>query len=90
MVGITKKHNDCENFCSVDVAKGICRLTNEWVFIDSKVCGEFEETAKCRNCKNFKNQNQESLGTCTGLKIHYWTAGETRAALCEGYEKNTR
>ena len=39
MVINSKKHNDCENFCPIDVAKGICRLTDEFVFIESQTCG---------------------------------------------------
>lgn len=86
MVTNSKKHNDCENFCPIDVAKGICRLTDEFVFIESQTCGKFEQIPECKLCNNFKNPNQDNIGTCVGLKKEYWTAGETRAALCEGYK----
>lgn len=79
------KHNDCSNFCPVDVAKGICRVTNEMVFIDTPVCEKFTELAKCKNCACFKNPGSDNIGTCTGLKKESWTLGELNGTLCEGY-----
>lgn len=81
------KHNDCLNFASIDVAKGICRKTNSIIFIDSEVCGNFKEVPKCKNCSKFKNPNADNMGTCTGLKKEYWTYGELMGVTCEGYEK---
>lgn len=84
-IGIIK-HSECENFVPVDVVKGICRLTNEKVIIDSSVCARFEMVPVCRNCGNFKNPNKDGIGTCIGLKKEYWTAGNYHAGLCEGYK----
>jgi 4-hydroxyphenylacetate decarboxylase small subunit len=80
-----KKHSDCENFAPVDVAKGICRLTNTPVLIDSSVCAKFEAIPKCSRCTFFKNSDRDGIGTCTGLEKEYWTAGNYNAGLCEGY-----
>lgn len=88
MVNENMKHNDCVNFSSIDVAKGICRLSNQMVFIDVPVCEEFNEVSKCKNCSNFKNPNKDNMGTCVGLKKHSWTYGELNTVTCEGYEVN--
>lgn len=88
MVNENMRHNDCSNFCFIDVAKGICRLTNEMVFIDTPVCANFKETCKCKNCANFKNPNKDNLGSCTGLKKEAWTYGDLNAITCEGYKCN--
>ncbi|SFC91905.1 4-hydroxyphenylacetate decarboxylase small subunit [Clostridium uliginosum] len=82
------KHNDCVNFSSIDVAKGICRISNEMVFIDTSTCGNFKEVHKCKNCSNFKNLNKDNTGLCTGLKKEAWTFGELSAVTCEGYKSN--
>ncbi|WP_027623091.1 4-hydroxyphenylacetate decarboxylase small subunit [Clostridium lundense] len=81
------KHNDCLNFSPIDVAKGICRLTNSIIFIDSQTCGKFNELPKCKNCTNFKNPNKDNIGTCTGLKKEAWAYGDLNAVTCEGYKK---
>jgi 4-hydroxyphenylacetate decarboxylase small subunit len=82
------KHNDCVNFSPVDVAKGICRLSNQTVFIDALVCEKFNEVSKCKNCSSFKNPNKDNMGTCVGLKKPSWTYGELNAVTCEGYKAN--
>lgn len=82
------KHNDCVNFCGIDAAKGICRVTNEMVFIDTKVCKEFSEVSKCRNCGNFKNPSKDNVGTCIGFKKEAWAFAELNATTCEKYSRN--
>lgn len=84
-VGI-KKHNECENFAPVDVVKGICRLSNNIVPINSEVCAKFEAIPKCKDCTFFKNPDKDGIGLCTGLTKEYWTAGNYNAGLCEGYK----
>lgn len=86
MANENMKHNDCVNFCPIDVAKGICRLTNSMIFIDTNTCENFKEACKCRNCENFKNPNNDNIGTCVGLKKESWTFGELNALTCEGYK----
>jgi 4-hydroxyphenylacetate decarboxylase small subunit len=88
MSELIKKHNDCENFAPVDVAKGICRLSNEKIFIDSAVCPKFEAVPKCGSCGLFKNADKDGIGTCVGLQKDYWTAANYNAGLCEGYVKS--
>lgn len=79
------KHSDCTNFSPIDVAKGICRLCNELIFIDTDTCGSFDRLPKCNNCSNFKEPNTDDIGTCEGFKKTYWTHGELNAMSCEGY-----
>lgn len=85
MAALLEKHNDCENFAPVDVTKGICRLTNELVLIDSPVCVKFAAIPRCRGCSFFRHPDKEGIGTCTGLQKEYWTAANYSAALCQGY-----
>ncbi|MEG1255204.1 4-hydroxyphenylacetate decarboxylase small subunit [Clostridium sp.] len=88
MENVNMKHNDCVNFSQIDVAKGICRLSNEMIFIDTPVCENFNEVSKCNNCANFKNPDKDNVGTCVGLKKQSWTYGELNAVTCEGYKLN--
>jgi 4-hydroxyphenylacetate decarboxylase small subunit len=88
MANENMKHSDCSNFSPIDVAKGICRLTNEMIFIDTSVCENFNEVSKCKNCSNFINPNKDNMGTCVGLEKQSWTYGELNAVTCEGYKVN--
>ena len=88
MANENMKHSDCANFSPIDVAKGICRLSNEMVLIDTPVCKSFKEVSKCKNCSSFKDPNKDNIGTCVGLKKQSWTYGELNAVTCEGYKIN--
>ena len=81
------KHNDCSNFAPIDVAKGICRITNKTVFTDTPVCPTFSELAKCKNCTHFVDSKKENMGVCTGLEKENWTYANLVAKTCEGYDK---
>ena len=80
------KHNDCLNFCAIDASKGICRISKEFINIDSEVCSSFKEMAKCKNCINFKDEDEKGMGKCVGLKKENWTFKELKAITCEGHE----
>lgn len=79
------KHSDCEHFCSIDVAKGLCRMTGAIVLIDTPVCAQFEELAKCANCRHFSVSGSEEFGNCQGFAKEYWTTAQTRAVCCENH-----
>lgn len=81
------KHNDCRNFVTVDVAKGICRRRNEMVAIDTPTCEHFEALAKCKNCAFFKNGHADGLGTCEATDARPWTYPELIAVTCEMYRR---
>jgi len=80
------KHNDCLNCSPIDAAKGICRITNEMVNIDSEVCNRFELVPKCKNCQYFKERKEDNLGTCTGLEKEDWTFGDLNSITCKGHK----
>lgn len=80
------QHNDCRNFCSMDVAKGICRRTSELVLIDSEACAEFTPLPKCKFCANFAAGEQEGLGSCTAEAGHPWAYPEMIAVTCEMFK----
>lgn len=80
------KHNDCLNFCSIDAAKGICRLTKEFINIDSCICKSLVLAPKCGNCKNFKISDNNGIGICKGLEHEDWTFSSLSAITCRGHE----
>lgn len=86
MAKTTLKHHDCRNFIPIDVAKGICSLTNQTLLIDGEVCPKFVEIAKCKNCSNFKNPDEKMIGSCVGFKDDYWTYADLKGVLCEKYQ----
>lgn len=79
-------HSDCLNFCSIDAAKGICRLTKELINIDSDACPNFKLAPKCCNCKHFENEDEKGMGTCKGLEQENWTFASLNAITCKGHE----
>lgn len=80
------KHNDCRNFIPVDVAKGICRLTEQLILIDSPVCKNFSVLPKCKNCCHFSpSQTEEFIGVCGAESNKPWTYSELIAVTCHMY-----
>ena len=88
MANENMKHSDCVNFSVIDAAKGICRVSNQVIFIDTPVCKKFNEINKCGNCLNFKEPNKDNIGTCVGFKKEAWAFKELNAITCEGYKSN--
>ncbi|EMR7683808.1 4-hydroxyphenylacetate decarboxylase small subunit [Yersinia enterocolitica] len=78
-------HGHCHNFCPIDVAKGLCRLSTQIVMIDSPVCSEFREMPRCVHCRYFEGET--SPGQCHGLVKPYWVDGNSRAGLCDTFER---
>lgn len=78
-------HSDCRKFIAVDVAKGICGVTNEKVLIDGKTCSGFLLMKKCKNCENFILGEEKTIGTCTGFSQPDWAYAELIGENCEMY-----
>ncbi len=78
--------NDCRNFCSLDVAKGICRLTQVIVLFDSNACSEYVQLPKCKFCAYFLTSDQEGIGTCTADANRHWAYPEMIAVTCEMFK----
>lgn len=76
------QHSDCRNFCPLDVAKGVCRRTNEMTLIDSSTCDCFVELPKCKFCANFA-VNGGQTGVCKAEAGEPWAYGEMIAVTCE-------
>ncbi len=76
------QHNDCRNFCSVDVAKGLCRRTQELVLIDAEACDHYERLPKCKFCANYA-ANGDHIGVCRAEKGEPWAYPEMIAVTCE-------
>ena len=79
------QHNDCRNFCSMDVAKGICRRSQEMVLIDSQACSCFVQMPKCKFCANY-DATDESTGVCKAEKSEPWAYPEMIAVTCEMFK----
>ncbi len=74
--------NDCRNFFSLDVAKGICRLTQDVVLTDSKTCTDYVQLPKCKFCTYFSTGHQEGIGMCNAEADHPWAYPEMIAVTC--------
>ncbi len=77
-------HSDCRNFCSVDVAKGICRRSGEMVLVDGPACDAYQQLPKCKFCSNFAG-SAEGLGACKAEKDEPWAYPEMIAVTCEWF-----
>jgi len=82
---VLRKHNDCRNFVTVDVSKGICRRTGDLILIDTNTCEHFTELPKCKNCAAFAAGNEENIGICQAEKTEHWTYPELMAVTCAWY-----
>ncbi len=82
---MANKHNDCRNFVTVDVSKGICRRTGEMIVLDSDTCEHFSELPKCKNCAAFARNGADEMGTCQADKRQPWTYPELIAVTCGMY-----
>lgn len=84
------KHVECKNYIHIDVDKGMCALTKEYVPMDGEgsfACPKFVSMPVCGNCKNFKKPDNYGVGTCQGLAKEDWAYSTCGAQGCEGYEE---
>jgi 4-hydroxyphenylacetate decarboxylase small subunit len=75
-------HSDCRNFCSMDVAKGLCRRTHELVLIDSEACAHFVQLPKCEFCAHYAG-GSDHIGVCKAEKGEPWAYPDMIAVTCE-------
>lgn len=87
MISVALKHNDCRNFVTVDVSKGICRRTGALVMIDTDVCPNFVALPKCKNCASYADSDEEHIGFCRAEKTEHWTYPELIAVTCTWYKR---
>lgn len=80
----TRKHSDCHNFVTVDVAKGLCRRSGNLIAVDTETCGGFTPVAKCKNCAHYAPAD-ERLGACEAERSRPWTYPELVAVTCVMY-----
>ena len=85
-VNTKANHSDCRNFIPVDVAKGYCNLLKSNVLVDSSVCSNFFQIAKCKVCAQFGKPDEKGFGHCNGFNDDYWSFGELKATNCEMFQ----
>lgn len=85
-VKIKTLHGDCLNYCSMDVAKGICRLKNMIVPIDGDSCEDYQVLPKCKFCQNYKAGEEVGIGNCLAEAHKPWAYPEMIAVTCEWYK----
>lgn len=82
MSELTLHHSDCQNFCSLDVAKGVCRRKSELTLIDSEPCDSYRQLPKCKFCANYAS-NGNGMGVCKAESGEPWAYAEMIAVTCE-------
>lgn len=80
------QHKDCRNFCSMDVAKGICRRMDEKVMIDGEACSEYVQLPKCKFCANYASSEDDGIGACNAEAGRPWAYPEMIAVTCEMFK----
>jgi len=78
-------HADCRNYCTMDVAKGICRRTGNTVLIDDNACSCFQALPKCKFCAHY-SATDENIGVCKAEAGEPWAYPEMIATTCEMFE----
>jgi 4-hydroxyphenylacetate decarboxylase small subunit len=76
------QHCDCQNFCSIDVAKGLCRRTGERVLVDGAACDCYVQLPKCKFCAHYAPGEQAGLGICGAEPDLPWAYPEMMAVTC--------
>ncbi len=76
------KHQDCENYTTIDVFKGLCRRDKEMKMADGVVCDNFMAVKKCKFCKQYTSK-KEFLGMCMGKTMVY---PDLLAKTCHEFE----
>lgn len=72
MMAIEYTCKDCKYYLSVDVFKGICKLSKEMVSPDKEATKNFEKAQKCKFCSNFtSSESNEFLGKCMKVADAY-------------------
>jgi 4-hydroxyphenylacetate decarboxylase small subunit len=79
------QHADCRNYCSLDVAKGLCRRTQEMVLFDADSCGCFTQLPKCKYCVHYAASG-DNIGICRADKDQPWAYPEMIAVTCEMFQ----
>ena len=75
-------HQDCENYTTIDVFKGLCRRDKEMKMADEVVCDDFIPVKQCRFCKHYTT-GKEFLGMCMGKTMVY---PDLLAKKCNDFE----
>lgn len=81
MMSIEHTCKNCKYYLSVDVFRGICKLSKETVLPDKEATANFEKNQKCKFCANFScSENNEFLGKCM---MNYDAYPDMTAVTCE-------
>jgi len=78
----TRNHQDCENYTTVDVFKGLCRRDKKMKIADDVVCDNFTPVKKCKFCKQYSSE-KEFLGMCMDKTMVY---PDLLAKTCQDFE----
>jgi 4-hydroxyphenylacetate decarboxylase small subunit len=80
-----RNHTHCHNFCPIDVAKGLCRLSGNIIMTDTPLCEHFSEKPRCEHCSYYCDKT--SPAQCLGLSKPYWMDASTNAGLCDAFTR---
>jgi 4-hydroxyphenylacetate decarboxylase small subunit len=76
------QHNDCRNYCNMDITRGICRRTGSIVPSDEDSCSDYVPLPKCKFCSNYAPGDQPGLGSCNAEASQPWATPEMIAVTC--------
>ena len=77
-----RNHQDCENYTTIDVFKGLCRRDKKMIMADKVVWDNFVPVKKCKFCKQYTTE-KEFLGMCKGKIMVY---PDLLAKTCDNFE----
>ena len=80
-------HRDCLNYAPVDVTKGICHRTKEWVQADGDACAKHEVLPRCGNCARFIASDSPEMGVCGASQAEpkFFAYPAMAAVTCESH-----
>lgn len=86
----SSKHMHCRNYASIDVVKGVCRLTKGVTYGDDAACSSFDCLPRCAECKLYTPGEAQYTGTCSATPDAPMTYPDLVAVTCEWFEWRDR
>ncbi len=81
-------YRDTYEYVSIDVTKGLDRLTGKWVHADDEAPDGYTLLPRCKNCKNYI-VDTDLLGICEASTEDpkFFAYGDMIAVTCEWYKQ---
>jgi 4-hydroxyphenylacetate decarboxylase small subunit len=80
-------HRDCRNYVPLDAAKGLCRIRNEMIPADERICEQFRRLPRCRCCRHYRpDEARSQTGVCGRSLNNFMAYADMTASTCKDFQ----